>query len=452
MKSVKGQQGVSSVFVHAGLAALAVVFAYQTWTRDRTQVQTDSVVVLDATKRDVSSLAYEDETRQVTVERRAGADGEPYAWLLTKVKSKVPVNPPAPPVAAPTAAPASPTAPSPGPAGAAAPGAKPTAAAPVAPGAKPTAAAPVAPVAPSSKKGGEKSGEPPMPAGHPPLPGADPHGMVHGDPHGAPAASMPAPAPTAAPVEMKEVTTIKEIRGSDAAMELLGLFGPLRALRALGTVDEAKAKELGLTDSKKSLTVNVKGLSYKFVIGGTSYGSGDYYARDAQGQVFLLSQRIIADFEFFESRLLERRIHRFERADFDRIEVKAGSKSRTIIQSARQNPQAFFFADATTPDKRDDSLKNWVEKLLRLSVSDYLAQGEDPSTSATAMSGSPEIGERMSVRFFDGKKELGTMVLYRYPNPKTGQLDFYARTETSVSLVRIVAGSAEAVVNDTTSW
>jgi hypothetical protein len=444
MKSVKGQQGVPSVFVHAGLAALAVVFAYQTWTRDRTQTQADSVVVLDAAKREVSSLTYEDEMRHITVERRAGSDGESYAWLLTRVKSKVPVNPPAPPVAAPSAPAAAPAAPAPSPAVAGAPGAKPT--------------APAAPVAPASKKGGEKSGEPPMPAGHPPLPGADPHGMAHGDPHGVAhgdphgAPSSLIPAPTAAPVEMKEVTTIKEIRGNEAALELLGLFGPLKALRALGSVDDAKAKELGLTDSKKSLTVNAKGLSYKFVVGGTSYGSGDYYVRDAQGQVFLLSQRIIADFEFFESRLLERRIHRFERADFDRIEVKVGNKSRTIIQSARQNPQAFFFADATTPDKRDDSLKNWVEKLLRLSVADYLAQGEEPSTGPASMSGSTETGERMSLRFFDGKKELGTMVLYRYPNPKTGQLEFYARTETSVALVRIVAGSAEAVVNDTTSW
>ncbi|MBL8633460.1 MAG: DUF4340 domain-containing protein [Myxococcales bacterium] len=425
MKSVKGQQGVSSVFVHAGLAALAVMFAYQTWTRDRTQTQTDSVVVLDAAKRDVNSLAYEDETRQITVERRAAADGESYAWLLTKVKSKVPVNPPTPPAAAPpaTVAPTAPTSP----------------AAKVASPAVPTAK-PVAPV-----KGGEKSGEPPMPAGHPPIPSADPHGVAHADPHAAPAMTQP-------PVEMKEVTTIKEFRGNDAATELLGLFGPLKALRALGAVDDAKAKELGLTDSKKTLTVNAKGLSYKFVVGGTSYGSGDYYIRDAQGQVFLLSQRIIADFEFSDSRLMERRLHRFERADFDRIEVKVGDKTRTIVQASRQNPQGFFFAEAATPDKRDDSLKNWVEKLLRLSITDFLAQGEEPATSAAAMSGAAKTGELVSVRFFDGRKELGNMVLSRHPNPKTNQPEYYARTETSVTLVRLLAATAESVITDAEKW
>ena len=424
MKTVKVQQGLSPVWVHAGLAALAVVFAYQTWTRDRAQTQTDSVVVLDAAKREVNSLAYEDEMRQITVERRNGADGESYAWILTKTRSKVPVSPPVPQ------------------------------AAPVASSAPPMAA-PVAPTAPAPKpgmllappvKGGDKSGEPAMPAGHPPLPGGPSAGPLAAPI--APAASPPAP-----PVEMKEVTTLKEYRGNDAATELLGLFGPLKALRALGAIDDAKAKELGLTDSKKSLTVNAKGLTYKFVLGGTSYGSGDYYVRDPQGQVFLLSQRIIADFEFADSRLMERRLHRFERADFDRIEVKVGDKTRrSIVQGGRQNPQGFFFAEAATPDKRDDSLKNWVEKLLRLSIGDYLAQGEEPATGAPSMSGAAKTGELITVRFFEGRKELGNMVLSRYPNAKTSQAEYYARTETSIALVRLLAATAESVITDAEKW
>ena len=85
MKTVKGQQGLSPVYVHAGLAVLAVLFAYQTWTRDRAQTQTDSVVVLDVTKREVASLAYLDETRDITVERRTGPDGESYPWIDSKI-------------------------------------------------------------------------------------------------------------------------------------------------------------------------------------------------------------------------------------------------------------------------------------------------------------------------------------------------------------------------------
>jgi hypothetical protein len=429
MKTVKGQQGLSPVYVHAGLAVLAVLFAYQTWTRDRAQTQTDSVVVLDVTKREVASLAYLDETRDITVERRTGPDGESYPWIVSKTKSKVPANPPAPAL---TPAPAA----SPAPVGA-------PKATTVTPAAATPPAKPLAPPTPPVK-GGDKSGEPAMPAGHPPLP-ADPHALPTA------AATPPTPAPA---VEMKDVTTVKEFRGNDGASELLGLFGPLKALRALGSVDEPKAKELGLTDSKKTLTISAKGLSYKFTIGGTSYGSGDYYVRDAQGQVFLLSQRIVADFEFADSRLMERRLHRFERADFDRIEVKVGEKTRTFVQGNRQNPQGFFFADSATPDKRDDSIKNWMDKLLRVAISDYVAQGEEPATGAAApaMSGAGKTGELLTVRFFDGRKELGHAVLSRYVNAKTNQPEYFARTETSIGLVRLLAATAESVVRDAGEW
>lgn len=433
MKTVKGQQGLSPVYAHALLATLAVGFAYQTWTRDRTQTQTDSVVVLDVAKKEVSSLTYEDETKQVVVSRKTGADGEPYAWLMTRTKSKVPVNPPAPPPPAPVVAPAAPN-PS-GPVG--------TPPSVVKAGVLPTAKPATPP--PGSAKGGDKSGEPAMPPGHPPLPAAEPSS-------GSPAATAAPAAPSLPPVEMKEITTVKEYRGNDGAVELLGLFGPLKALRTLGTVDDAKAKELGLTGSKKTLTVQAKGLSYAFVLGGTSYGSGDYYARDAQGQVYLLSQRIVADFEFSDSRLMERRLHRFERADFDRVEVKVGEKTRTLVQGSRQNPQAFFFAEQATPDKRDDSIKNWMEKFLRLAISDYVAQGEEPSAGSGTMSGAAKVGDIMTVRFFDGRKEVGTVVLSRYPNAKTNQIEYYARTETTIGQVRLLAATAESVIQDAEKW
>ncbi|HMU40081.1 MAG TPA: DUF4340 domain-containing protein [Pseudomonadota bacterium] len=398
MSGARGQSLLSPVYVHAVLAMLAVGFAYQTWTRDRTQTQTDSVVVLDAAKKDVASLNYQDETKEITVEKRTGQDGEPYAWLVTKTKTKVPV---------------------PQPATASATGENKTSPTPNPQDAKATTPA---------------ENKPPTPA----------------------AAPTPAekPAQPERPPEMKEVTTVKEYRGNDSAMELLNLFGPLKALRALGAVDDAKAKELGFVDSKKKLTVRAKGLEYNFVLGGTSYGGGDSYVRDGQGQVYLLSQRIAADFEFSDSRLMERKLHRFERADYDRIEVKVGEKTRVVVQGNRQNQQNFFFADGATPDKRDDTLKNWVEKLSRLAIGDYVARGEEPTAdkAAVAMSGAPKSGEIMNAHFFDGKREIGSVVLFRYPNAKSNQPDFFAKTETTVGLVRLIASTADSVLQDAEKW
>ena len=86
--TTRKQHGSATVTIHAILAGLALVFAYLTWTRDRTVPAADSVVILDVNKRDVNSIEYVDENRTVTVERRSGSDGEPYAWVTVKSRSK----------------------------------------------------------------------------------------------------------------------------------------------------------------------------------------------------------------------------------------------------------------------------------------------------------------------------------------------------------------------------
>ena len=147
--ALRGQRGVSSVTIHAVLAGLALVFAYMSWTRDRTQVKEDQPVVLDYGKRDVERLSYQDETRTVVVERKTGADGEPYPWVTVTTRSKTLLtNPGAPP---------------PGP-----------------------------------------GGMPPGPGGAPMAPGA-PHGMPGMAPHGMPAA--PPPPPAATPSALRPVPT-----------------------------------------------------------------------------------------------------------------------------------------------------------------------------------------------------------------------------------------------------
>lgn len=483
------QRGISTVAVHAGLAGLGLLLAFTTWTRDRSQVQTDQVVALDFNKRDVESLRYEDENRTVAVERRS-AEGSEHTWVTVTSRQKQLITNPLPPAGAP-AAPASPgMAPPPvGPHGAmpggphgALPGNPHAAPPPVAvPAAKPAAAAPSpTPAAPASKpavppaakpapatpaKGGDKAivgseGKGAPPPGSSPMP---PVGAA------APAAAAAPPAPAAAapaaPIhDIKEMSSTKSFRGNEQADKLFEQFAPMRVVRALGSISDAKAKELGLDASKKKLTVVAKGQTYVFTLGQNSYGAGDVYARDAQGQAFLLAHRLVSDFEFAESRLMERRMHRFERGEFDRIEVEvvtaAGAKKRTLVQKNRQDNANYYFADGASPDKRDDTLKNWVDKILRMAINDYVPQGEEPKTP-NAAPGAPLSGEVLKLRFFEGSKEVGFANFSRYPAappamvtnaPPPQQQDYFARTETTIGLVRLLAVTAESALQDAEKW
>lgn len=457
------QRGISTVAVHATLAGLALIAAYVTWTRDRTQIQSDSVVVLDFKPRDVTSLVYEDEVRTVAVEKRSGEGSEPYAWVTVTTRSKdLVTHPDAMPA---PGGPGMPPGMPPGHGGQPMPGVVPSGLGVRGPGGKPA----LPPGKGGEKAAGDKSV--PVQPPHPPV-GPAPAAAAPG-PHGA-APAAPAAAPGAAddktvtrnpdgsialtapgadkPIhEIKQKTVVKQFRGSDQGDKLFEQFGPLKALRALGQVDEKKAKELGFEGSKKTLTVSAKGQTIKFVLGSTSFGTGDSYARDPEGRVFLIPQRIIGDFEFAESRLMERRLHRFERADFDRIDVTVGGKTRSLLQQKRQDAANFYFTDARTPDQRDDTLRNWVDKVLRIAISDYVAQGEEPRSDGQApVSGAPAYGEIATLRFFDGRKELGSAQFSRYPS--RGQNEYYARTETTIGLVKLLTATAESAIQDAEKW
>ncbi len=566
--SMRQNKGASALAVHGILAVLALGAAYMTWTRDKTQVQSDTVTVLDAAKRDIESVTYEDETRTVTVERKSSPTGEPYAWITSTSRQKSLLTNPMSPMphgampGGPMPHGAMPGGPMPGgPAVAPVPSKGPAAVMPAkVPAVMPAKAAP-GKAAPASAKGGDKAAadkdrgekKPPMPASSP-IQAAPPKGStasavvtptgagsavvsptgaaravaktgdvtatattgagpaaatsaatsvaatkpggpaamgaaapastgaaagaaatkpsgpavpLAGAPVGGPAVATPAPgaampasgtpatAEPAKPIhEVKETVVVKAFRGNEQADKLLDSFGPLQGLRALGNLDDTKLKELGLTESKKSLTLQVKGKPTKLMIGSAAYGSGDVYVRDPQGQVYLLPQRFSSDFEYADSRLMERRMHRFERPDLTKVEVTVGTKKRTLVQQKRQDPAGFYWALEGSPDKRDDSLKNWMDKVLRLAISDFVSKGDEPQQPAMSQppgpSGVPQYGEVMTLRFFDGSKQIGEATFTRYP--KGTQTEYYAKTETTIGLVRLLSQSAESVIQDAEKW
>ena len=62
------------------------------------------------------------------------------------------------------------------------------------------------------------------------------------------------------------------------------------------------------------------------------------------------------------------------------------------------------------------------------------------------------MGDIITLRFFDGRKDLGSAVISRYQNPKTNQIEFFARTETTIGLVRLLTATAESAVQDAEKW
>lgn len=199
----------------------------------------------------------------------------------------------------------------------------------------------------------------------------------------------------------------REFRGAEAARRLWNDFAPLRSPRAFGALDATKAKELGVDDAsvKKKLTVTSKAGTFPFVLGQPpAHGSGETYLRDLNdGRIYLASRLVVGDFQGASHRLVDRRLNDLKLGDFDQIAVTANGKTRKVMVLNRSEPNSLRFASASTPDKPDDMLKTWHEKVWRLTPVDVLGKGETPAE------GEPKVDVR--VEYLDHGRSLGWVEL-----------------------------------------
>ena len=245
------------------------------------------------------------------------------------------------------------------------------------------------------------------------------------------------PAAQAAAKELPD--TPRDLRGSDMAVRLVDNFGPLVSPRAFGVLDKAKLKELGLESPVRKLDVTVKGDVRHYEIGQPEKATGgESFLRDTRdGRVYLMPRGMLADLQN-PGHLVDRRMHAFELADFDRIVISAGDKTKEYVQTDRQVRAKAAFAPAKSPDKPDQMAKNWHDSLWRAFPSEILGRGEEPA------GGKPATVLR--IEYFDGKKSIGFDELARVESTsgvseEPANSDVYLRTEHSAGWLKLQTGS-----------
>ena len=166
---------------------------------------------------------------------------------------------------------------------------------------------------------------------------------------------------------------------------------PLRAVRVLEGVDEAKLGELGLAggDSPAEfLTLTVRGLDIRFRLGGRPFGGADRYARReagpdgeaaAPGRVLVLPADVVSGLGGADL-LMERRLLAASRPDVEAMTLqRPGARTGeplTIRQRTGANPaDAFWTLDGA--ERADADIAAWVDKFFRLSVAAY--RGGEPA-------------------------------------------------------------------------
>ncbi|HEY1534665.1 MAG TPA: DUF4340 domain-containing protein, partial [Polyangiaceae bacterium] len=200
-----------------------------------------------------------------------------------------------------------------------------------------------------------------------------------------------------------------------AADDLIKSLAPLHALRAVGKVEGTRAEEFGLDKPDGTLKLTVGGKEQTLTFGSATPGGTERYAKSGSGDVYAVSGDIVQALLYAEARLPERELHEFKPEEASEVKVSKGGKTRDLSRVAGKNEG---WADTATPTKLDETAGNWMTKLGRLHVQDWV---EKPSASLGPDS------RVVSVAYFAGSKPLGTLDLFRVPGEKGNE--YLAKTE-----------------------
>lgn len=210
---------------------------------------------------------------------------------------------------------------------------------------------------------------------------------------------------------------------------------PFEGTRALGQLPKEKLDEVGLTSSERKLELTVSGLSHRFTISRPVSGLiGNYAQHEKTGEVFLISSSLFNELDPNSQVLVDRRLHLFKATEFDAFTVKAGEKAASFVQSGADIPQTAKVARAATPDKAEELVKNWHDKVWnRIIVTEVLARGEQPKA------GEPVV--QLRIEYANRGQPKGWLELAVDPSKAT-----WARSENTPGWVSVHQGSDELII------
>jgi hypothetical protein len=221
-----------------------------------------------------------------------------------------------------------------------------------------------------------------------------------------------------------------------AGEELTQKLAPLMALRSVGKIEAGRNEEFGFDKPEGTLKVKIGGKEQSLVIGAATPGGQERYAKHTQsGTVYAVPGDIAQNMLFAESRLLERELHGFPDTDVTRVRISKTGKSREALRLPEKKDS---WADPSNPTKVEESLGNYMTKVGRLRVMEYVEAPVAPLKPEDAL---------VRVDYFGaGNKELGYVELFKVPGEKGN--DYLARTEYGRWYVKVPQSAGEQVEQD----
>lgn len=275
-------------------------------------------------------------------------------------------------------------------------------------------------------------------------------GSVERDVPTGPPPRPPQPGAAPPPKPPTKHESLRFVAVKDAGKLAEGL-APLHALRRIGKIDTKRAAEFGFDKLQGTLKVKLRGQEHVLEFGGTAPGAMDRYVREkGTGEAYAIPGDLASQIMYADSRLVERNAHDWEMKDITRIHIEKAGKSRDLVP-VEGKPDSW--ADPLTPAKVDETAGNWMSKLDRLHVQDYVEQPAAPLNAGNQV---------VRVEYFVKTKSVGYFEVYKQPASKDDNrsddkpeskdekpgFDYLAKTEFTRWPFKVFKSSAEQVEQD----
>jgi hypothetical protein len=221
----------------------------------------------------------------------------------------------------------------------------------------------------------------------------------------------------------------QEYPGTTQAKDLLGKLAPLTAPRSLGKLTDEQLKGFGLDATKQRLVLHFGEETKTVEVGNPIFGSGDYYAKGPDGNAYLLRSTTFSSLMHGALGLQDRDLVGVPRPKFDRVIISSGGHRREVLQRHGDDVAQAFFSDPAEPDRKLDTVTAWVDRVLRLRVTDLTDK-------------QPEGEPKLTFELYKGKEALGTVRIWSGDLFDTAVAD---RFKTPVTVHKV---STEAIIKD----
>lgn len=257
----------------------------------------------------------------------------------------------------------------------------------------------------------------------------DPHGHANPHAHLEPAAEVPG---------------LKRFVSLDKGEDLVESVATLKALRVIGKVSPERFSEFGFDKNEfGALEVSIAGKKHSLALGDKTPGGSDRYVRDADsGEAYVIPGSITNDLIAAENRLVERDFHDFGEEKVAKVVLTAGDRTREIV---RHKDEKDFWSRPDSPESKDETVSNWMTKVDRLKITEYIEAPEPPVN--------PE-DQVVRIEYFNARgKKLGFLELVRRPsteNPNE-RPEYLARSGRSRWYATVLRSTAEQIDQDLAS-